>query len=155
MSPRIVIALLVCVEFAACGSPEPFHALRAGASGHAGVVGTPAGWLVRIARNRAIDRLRANQVRDRTVEAMSPASAPPVENAETHAVRNEEQRAVQRALAALPPQQRELIERAYFKGSTQSELAAQFNLPLATVNTFIRTGLLALRACLQERLIER
>ncbi len=55
----------------------------------------------------------------------------------------------------LPLEQRELIEQAYFKGSTHSELATQFNLPLGTVKTRIRTGLLALRALLQERLIER
>jgi RNA polymerase sigma-70 factor (ECF subfamily) len=106
-------------------------------------LGTPAAWLVRIARNRAIDRLRANQVRDRTIEGLSPD--PPAETAETHAVRSEEQRAVLRALAALPLEQRELIEHAYFQGLTQSELAERFGLPLGTVKTRVRTGMMALR----------
>jgi RNA polymerase sigma-70 factor (ECF subfamily) len=116
-------------------------------------LGSPAGWLIAIARNRAIDRLRANAVRVRAVEGVS--IRPPVETPEARASLSEQQRDIQRALDMLPSEQRELIEQAYFKGSTQSELAAQFNLPLGTVKTRIRTGLLALRASLQERLIER
>jgi RNA polymerase sigma-70 factor, ECF subfamily len=116
-------------------------------------LGSPAGWLIAIARNRAIDRLRANAVRVRAVDAVS--IGPPVETPEARASLSEQQRDIQRALDMLPSEQRELIEQAYFKGSTQSELAAQFNLPLGTVKTRIRTGLLALRASLQERLIER
>jgi RNA polymerase sigma-70 factor (ECF subfamily) len=110
---------------------------------YSAALGTPAAWLVRIARNRAIDRLRANQVRDRAIDGLS--AGPPVETAETHAVRSEEQRAVLRALAALPLEQRELIEHAYFQGLTQSELAERFQLPLGTVKTRVRTGMIALR----------
>jgi len=107
-------------------------------------LGSPAGWLVGIARNRAIDRLRANTVRAHAVETV-PTPAP-VETPEARATVSEQQREVQRALDALPREQRELIEEAYFRGSTQSELAAQFNLPLGTVKTRIRTGLMALRS---------
>jgi RNA polymerase sigma-70 factor (ECF subfamily) len=116
-------------------------------------LGSPVGWLVGIARNRAIDRLRANAFRGRAVEAVSIPL--PVETPEARASLSEQQRGIQRALEMLPSAQRELIERAYFTGSTQSELAAQFNLPLGTVKTRIRTGLLTLRASLQERLMER
>ena len=111
-------------------------------------LGTPAAWLVRIARNRAIDRFRANAVRTRTLEA-TPAP-PPVESPEARAAMTEQQRAVARALDRLPPQQRELIECAYFMGLTQSELAARFGLPLGTVKTRVRTGMIALRRELQH-----
>ena len=106
-------------------------------------LGVPAAWLVRIARNRAIDRLRANQVRHRTVEALAPEIAR--ESVETNAARSEDQIAVVRALAELPVEQRDLIEHAYFQGLTHSELAARFGLPLGTVKTRVRNGLLALR----------
>ena len=111
-------------------------------------LGTPAAWLVRIARNRAIDRLRANTVRLRTVEA-TPAP-PPVESPEARAALSEQQRAVARALETLPSEQRELIEHAYFQGLTQSELAERFGLPLGTVKTRVRTGMMTLRRELQE-----
>lgn len=117
-------------------------------------LGSPAGWLVRIARNRAIDRLRANAVRVRAAGA-APAwpDAPPTP--ETSAALSERQRAVADALEALPPEQRLLIEQAYFLGLTQAELAERFNLPLGTVKTRIRSGMSALRERLGQVFIER
>jgi RNA polymerase sigma-70 factor (ECF subfamily) len=111
-------------------------------------LGSPAGWLVRIARNRAIDRLRANAARTRALDAAP--FPPPVESPEAHAAQSEQQRTVARALGGLPHDQRELIEHAYFLGLTQTELAARFRLPLGTVKTRIRTGMLALRQQLQQ-----
>ena len=115
-------------------------------------LGSPGAWLVRIARNRAIDRLRANAVRLRAVEAAPEpeAGASP----ETRAAQSEQQRAVARALDALPEDQRVLIEQAYFLGLTQSELAERFKLPLGTVKTRIRTGMQALRQQLAPVFIE-
>jgi RNA polymerase sigma-70 factor (ECF subfamily) len=112
-------------------------------------LGSPAAWLVRIARNRAIDRLRANSVRLRAVESAPEPAA--VESPESRASLSEQQREVARALDTLPPEQRVLIEQAYFLGLTQSELAERFKLPLGTVKTRIRTGMLALRELLSQR----
>jgi RNA polymerase sigma-70 factor (ECF subfamily) len=111
-------------------------------------LGAPVAWLVRIARNRAIDRLRSNNVRARTIEATPPP--PPVETPEARAVMSEQQRAVARALDALPVEQRQLIELAYFQGLTQSELAERFQLPLGTVKTRVRTGMMTLRRELEQ-----
>jgi len=114
-------------------------------------LGSPAGWLVRVARNRAIDRLRANTVRIRAVESAPEPAA--VESPETRAAATEQQRAVARALETLPADQRVLIEQAYFLGLTQTELAERFNLPLGTVKTRIRTGMMALRQQLSQTFI--
>ena len=116
-------------------------------------LGPPAAGLGRIARNRAIDRLRANNVRLRAVE--SAPEPEPVENPESKASLSEQQRAVAGALESLPPDQRVLIEQAYFLGLTQSELAERFKLPLGTVKTRIRTGMLALREQLSQVFIEQ
>lgn len=116
-------------------------------------LGSPAAWLVRVSRNRAIDRLRANRVRLKAVE-----SAPLPEAAvspELLAGQSEQQRAVARALDLLPDEQRVLIEQAYFLGLTQSELSERFRMPLGTVKTRIRTGMLALRQHLAQVYIEQ
>jgi RNA polymerase sigma-70 factor (ECF subfamily) len=111
-------------------------------------LGSPLAWLIRIARNRAIDRLRARDVRDRSAEDVpKPAEAA---SPEATAALSERQRAVWRALDVLTPDQRQLIECAYFRGLSQTELAAEFSLPLGTVKTRIRTGLQALRRELQH-----
>ena len=106
-------------------------------------LGSPAGWLVRIARNRGIDRLRTNAVRTRTLEAVEATRS--ADNPESAAARREEERRVRGALAALPADQRELIECAYFRGLTHSELANRFQLPLGTVKTRVRSGMQAMR----------
>ena len=114
-------------------------------------LGTPVAWLVRIARNRAIDRLRANNVNARTLEVPPP---PPTESPEARAALSEEQRALRRALEALSVEERQLLEHAYFLGLTQSELADRFGLPLGTVKTRIRTALTTLRRELHQLMVD-
>jgi RNA polymerase sigma-70 factor, ECF subfamily len=115
-------------------------------------LGSPAGGLVGIARNRAIDRLRANATRARVLE--SPDEPLAIDTPERQAELSEQQRAVRRALDALPVEQRELIEQAYFLGFTQSELATRCSLPLGTVKTRIRNGMQTLREHLEAAVME-
>jgi RNA polymerase sigma-70 factor (ECF subfamily) len=118
-------------------------------------LGSPAPWLVRIARNRAIDRLRARRplvVLDddpdaRDGEAAEASAAP---TPEVLAVTSQTGEAVRSALAVLPTEQRALIEAAFYEGYTHSELADRFGLPLGTVKTRIRTGMRAMRAWLEH-----
>jgi RNA polymerase sigma-70 factor (ECF subfamily) len=58
--------------------------------------------------------------------------------------------AVRGAVAALPAAQRTLIEAAFFEGYTHQELSARFGVPLGTVKTRIRTGLVSLRVRLEQ-----
>jgi len=122
---------------------EVFVQVWTRAASYDAALGAPAAWMVRIARNRAIDRLRASRTRERAVGQIE---APlPVETPERGAARSETRHAVLRVLEALPADQRRLIEHAYFEGRTQSELAELFGLPLGTVKTRVRAGMLALR----------
>jgi RNA polymerase sigma-70 factor (ECF subfamily) len=118
-------------------------------------IGTPAAWLVRISRNRAIDRLRARTVRaDVSGQELDRSEQTPdmgrEADPERYAASTEERRVIGEALAALPPEQRQLIESAFYEGYTQSELAERFDLPLGTVKTRIRTGMQALRRALES-----
>ena len=117
-------------------------------------LGSPAAWLVGIARNRAIDKLRANSVRQRTLESV-PVAAETNASPETTAFAGEQQRLINQALETIPREQRDLIEDAYFLGFTHSELAERHKLPLGTVKTRIRTGLQALREHLSQIGVEQ
>jgi RNA polymerase sigma-70 factor, ECF subfamily len=114
-------------------------------------LGTPLAWLVRIARNRAIDRLRSRQVRANVAESLDAPATPDATsegNPEGVATTAEQRRAIVAALDALPVEQRQLVESAFFEGYSQSELAEKFNLPLGTVKTRVRTAMQRLRAAL-------
>jgi RNA polymerase sigma-70 factor, ECF subfamily len=120
-------------------------------------LGGPTPWLVRLARNCAIDRLRARRVREAVNgpafdESMPepPASDAAIRTPEALVVEDERRGKVIDALASLPPEQRRLIEAAFFEGYTHSELAQRFGLPLGTVKTRIRAGMIALRQKLEH-----
>jgi RNA polymerase sigma-70 factor (ECF subfamily) len=114
-------------------------------------LGGPVPWMVRVARNRAIDRVRARRVRAAVnTPAAEDAAAEPVpdtaiQTPEAAVLDAERRLRLAAALEGLPAEQRRLIEAAFFEGYTHSELAARFGLPLGTVKTRIRAGMLAMR----------
>jgi RNA polymerase sigma-70 factor (ECF subfamily) len=112
--------------------------------------GRPLAWLTTIARSRAIDRLRRERNdQQRTVPLDEAARAAGGESVE-EGVRVGEVRAVVRAaLDALAPEQRDVIELAYYGGMSHSEIAAARGLPLGTVKTRTRLGLMRLREILK------
>jgi len=121
-------------------------------------LGSPAAWLTRIARNRAIDRLRGRQVRQHlSVEpdarADGSSGLPEPEHHDTPEVVVGDAattRALRAAMAMLPEAQRALIEAAFFDGYSHQELAARFDMPLGTVKTRIRSGLTTMRGRLEQ-----
>jgi RNA polymerase sigma-70 factor (ECF subfamily) len=105
-------------------------------------------WLLAIARNRAIDRLRARRRRARLGERMAgatPAAVPPIEPNEAARPGWHVHAEVHRALADLPGDQHEAVRLAYFEGRTHSEIADTLAIPLGTVKTRLRLGLGRLR----------
>ena len=119
-------------------------------------MGGPLPWIVRVARNCAIDRLRARRVRaavdaptiDGAVVEAVPATD--IQTPEAAVLDAERRRTLSDALAGLPAEQRRLIEAAFFEGYTHSELAQLFGLPLGTVKTRIRAGMIVMRQRLEH-----
>jgi len=104
-----------------------------------------------IARNRALDRLRARDRSARTAEgavAERPDATAPLEL--ERATQRSDRERVLRALSSLPPEQWQVIELAYFDGMTQSEIATPANIPLGTVKTRIRLGMAKLAKLLGD-----
>jgi RNA polymerase sigma-70 factor (ECF subfamily) len=119
-------------------------------------IGGPLPWIVRVARNRALDRLRARKVRA-AVDApaldpavVEPTPDPTIQSPEAAVLEAERRLRLTDALAGLPPEQRRLIEAAFFEGFTHTQLAERFGLPLGTVKTRIRAGMLAMRHGLER-----
>jgi RNA polymerase sigma-70 factor (ECF subfamily) len=119
--------------------------------------GKPMGWLIVLARSRAIDRLRSRKTRARFAESVAKdgSQTAPSATPADEALASEAQRAVRSALNALPAEQRVPIEMAYFGGLTQFEIAQQLSQPLGTVKTRMRTGMMRLREQLGSATAER
>lgn len=114
-------------------SPERFEA------------GNFSGWIARVARNQALDVLR----RKSRPEAELTEAIPDSDLLEERAFADLDAAAVRNALAQLPAEQREPIELGFFGGITHAEIAQRTGIPLGTIKTRIRTGLLRLRSALE------
>lgn len=114
-------------------------------------------WLVLITRSRAIDRLRSRKVVDRVHEAAhleDPAAdhASP-EGLESVFIRERRQR-VKSELDRLPPEQRQVLEMAFYEGLSQTEIAERADLPLGTVKTRTLLAMKKLRSALRSEIRE-
>lgn len=117
-----------------------FDAARAGAST----------WLATIARNTAIDRLRARpQVQlapVEMIEAMPDDADTPLDSS----ARADDRARLDACFETIEPRRRQLIRAAFFDGSTYEELARRVGSPLGSVKSWIRRGLSQLRVCLEQ-----
>ena len=112
---------------------------------------SPITWLVTIARNRSIDRLRSGAVTRRTTpidEAHDLADEAPLASATLEA--KEDAGRLNLCLDELEEKVRRSIRTAFFEGVTYEVLAEREGTPLGTMKSWIRRGLLRLRACLER-----
>ena len=112
---------------------------------------SPITWLVAIARNRSIDRLRSGAMaaRTRTMEEADDVSdnAP---NALAQIESLQEERRLTDCLGELEPRHAVAIRFAFLDGMTYDELARRMDVPLGTMKSWIRRSLLRLRECLER-----
>jgi RNA polymerase sigma-70 factor (ECF subfamily) len=110
------------------------------------------GWIITIARNRAIDYLRS--LRSKPGESFT--TLEDLEHSglfvtqETEAERLTRRKAVGVALGRLNEEQREVLELTHFQGLTQTEIAERMQKPLGTVKSLVRSALKILRASAVE-----
>ena len=116
--------------------------------------GKPLGWVITIARRRAIDRVRrrdsyrrAKQRFEDESKPQAPAGGPGATPVDV--VQSDLRRFLDQQMQALPRVQREAVELAYFRGLSQREIAATTRTPLGTVKTRIQLGLRKLTQCVR------
>jgi RNA polymerase sigma-70 factor (ECF subfamily) len=114
--------------------PDAFHGGNFGA------------WIARVARNRALDVIRARSVRP---EGEFPIDLGSDDDLDETVLAKIEGERVRAALRALPDEQRAPIELGFFGGITHEEIARRTGTPLGTVKTRIRSGLRKLREALE------
>ena len=113
-------------------------------------------WVLTIARSRALDRVRAmrrsredaglDSLEEGNAAAVSVEGGDPIDDIE----RGVRSRMVHEALRALPKEQRETLELAYFEGLSQTEIAERTGQPLGTVKTRARLAMQKLRESLAD-----
>ncbi len=111
-------------------------------------------WLILIGRSRAIDRLRTRKVVERTHETAAkrdPAVHASPEGPESVFVHERRER-VRGEMEKLPPEQRQVLDMAFYEGLSQSEIAAKAGLPLGTVKTRTLLAMKKLRSALRDEI---
>ena len=110
-------------------------------------------WLTTLAHHRAVDVLRTRRFRQRAVETrLDPADLAEIKSESTISDRSglsesielDERAKVYEAFAEIPPEQKQVLELAYYEGYSQSEIAEKLSLPLGTVKTRMRQGMIRL-----------
>ena len=114
--------------------------------------GSMSSFLTTLTRSRAIDKLRSRGTKLKLLQQWSQAMTteiPPPTPFEFASLSQRSQ-CVRDALAQLPSKQQQVLEMAYYDGLSQSEIAKKLDIPLGTIKTWARQGLLKLRQNLQE-----
>ena len=110
---------------------------------------SPMTWLIAIARNQSIDRLRARKVGAADLSEAEDI-ADTAKTPEQLAVLSGETQKLQHCLDQLSPGRAEAVKAAYMEGYSYQELADRLSQPLNTVRTWLRRSLLSLRECLSS-----
>lgn len=111
--------------------------------------GRPMAWMATIVRNCAIDRLRSEAREPRGTETWDEAAEAKADPLVSQmAVAEQVDPGLRKCLEKLQENQRRAILLAYYHGLTHEELSAQMKVPLGTVKSWVRRGLLQLRDCL-------
>jgi len=108
--------------------------------------GKPLGWMVTLARRRAIDGLRKKQAYARAEERLQNETeqqpdAWVLNTTEAEINLGDRRVIIRQVIDSLPPPQQEAVELAFFRGMSQREIAAKTNTPLGTVKTRLELGL--------------
>ncbi|UWR34255.1 sigma-70 family RNA polymerase sigma factor [Sulfitobacter sp. W027] len=109
---------------------------------------SPMTWLITIARNTSIDRLRAIRKGHQDIDTPGLELAAPGPNPEQSAVAASEAKRLTSCLDDLDADRGAAVRGAYLDGDSYADLAARFNVPLNTMRTWLRRGLMSLRECM-------
>jgi RNA polymerase sigma-70 factor, ECF subfamily len=114
--------------------------------------GTMQAFLMVMTRSRSIDRIRKLRSQSSSLQKWNQAIAHvptehPMEKASNHEISEQ----VKAALKDLPEKHRQVLEMAYYEGRSQSEISQDLGIPLGTIKSWARQGLISLRKVLKDK----
>ncbi len=111
--------------------------------------GSPTGWILTIAHRRAVDRARAEQAAsDRTLKVGAASVDTPYDEVADEVTGRIERQQVRLCLDGLTELQRQAVTLAYYQGHSYPQVSQLLGVPLPTIKTRMRDGLIRLRDCL-------
>ena len=110
---------------------------------------SPISWLVAVARNHSIDRVRARRQKFADIDAAVDV-ADPLPGPEALAVAGDESERIHACLEELETERAAAVRGAYLAGDSYAELAARHGVPLNTMRTWLRRSLMKLKDCLER-----
>jgi len=110
---------------------------------------SPMSWLIAIARNHAIDVIRARRPQSADLDAATSVSDPNPDP-EAMAVASAERQRIHGCLEELENDRAAAVRGAYLNGDSYAELAERFSVPLNTMRTWLRRSLMKLKECLER-----
>jgi RNA polymerase sigma-70 factor (ECF subfamily) len=120
--------------------------------------GEARAWVMSITHHKSVDAIRSRRRALAMTEHLDPEALESIPSRQVptdeEAERNLERERILKALAQLPPAQREVIMLAYFDGYSQSEIAAKLQQPLGTIKTRVRLAMQKLRTALNHDAVE-
>ena len=154
----LILRILKNVEDTEEVTQEVFYSIWKRASTFDASKGKVMGWIVTIARNQALDKLRSKRHKQKAQEislvenmVSNAAKLEYNDDASQNFMRKESSKSVNMATKNLPEDEKVLIELAFYEGFTHSKIADHLDMPLGTVKTKIRRAVGRLRDALLER----
>lgn len=107
-------------------------------------------WLISVARNHAIDRLRTRVEHTAATDGEADALVDNTPSAEANLIAKGQARKIVDCMSALEPDRAKAVQGAYLSGLSYADLSEKFNVPLNTMRTWLRRSLLQLKECLEK-----
>lgn len=154
----LILRILKNVEDSEEVTQEVFYSIWKRSSTFDASKGKVMGWIVTIARNKALDKLRSKRHKQETqeislVENMVSDSTKweDSDNVSQNLINKESSKSVDTAIIKLPEEEKKLIELAFYEGYSHSKIAEHLDMPLGTVKTKIRRAVGRLRDALLKK----
>lgn len=139
-------------EIAADVTQDAFVKIWKNLENYNSVKGTIFTWMINVARNTAIDKIRSQEY-IQTRQNLEIENYVGVIDNQNSSSFNVDAIGLRNVIEKLKPEYKQLIDLVYFKGYTQSEIAEEFGIPLGTIKTRIKSAITSLRGYMSEIIV--